>query len=213
LPTSTYVYPVYSAAHSPYIVSALTIHTTKPRMMQEWSRAEPFQKLAEAYTGIERMGGQRFTLRLAKEVHDLIVASEDPARTMSRRINGEFKKRGVSVPYYASCLEVTADDRNELHVHGAIHIGGLPLPLVKDALRAAGGRIEGRAGSRQVKLDPFDDERGGPSGWANYTKKSLARTRRVIQHQRVTYIPQKLGRLCKPVWEQRRGQRVGYCLA
>jgi len=196
-----------------YVVSALTTHASSPKMMPEWSRAAPFQKLAEAYILIERAGGKRFTLRLHKKAHDKIVASRDPARTMSRRINHEFEKRGLRVPYYSFCLEVTADDRNELHVHGAILIGDVGLDVVKDALRAAGGRVEGRAGSRQVKIDDFKDEQGGPAGWANYTKKSVTRTRRVIQHDRVIYIPQKLGRLCKMVWEQRRGQRIGYYIA
>lgn len=206
--------PSYSTdEYSPYIVSALVAHGTKTKMMPEWSRAQPFQKLAEAYILIERMGGETFTLRLHERDHDQIVASQDPARIMSRRINREFEKRGLRLPFYSFCLEVTADDRNELHVHGGIVVGNLPLDAVKDALRDAGGRIEGHAGSRQVKIDDFDDERGGPAGWANYTKKSVTRTRRVIQHDRVIYIPQKLGRLCKMVWEQRRGQRIGYYIA
>lgn len=207
LPICAYTLP---NACTPYIVSALTTRTPKPKVLPEWSRAEPFQKLAEAYTSIERMGGQVFTLRLNKKDHDQIVASKDPARAMSRRINSAFRKRGLRVPFYSFCLEVTADDRNDLHVHGAIVIGRLRLDQVKDALRDAGGRIGGHAGSRQVKVDPFEDERGGPTGWANYTKKSLARTRRVIQHNRVIYIPQQLSRVCKPVWDQRRGQQVRY---
>lgn len=205
------LYP--SEAHNPYVSSALVTSIAKPRMMPEWSRAEPFKKLAEAYILIERMGGKRFTLRLHKKDHDQVVASQDPARVMSRRINTEFKKRRLPVPYYSFCLEVTADDRNELHVHGAILIGHLPLDVVKDVLRAAGGRIEGHAGSRQVKIDDFEDEQGGPAGWANYTRKSVTRTRRVIQHARVIHIPQRLGRLCKMEWDQRRGQRVGYHIA
>lgn len=177
--------------------------------MPEWSRAKPFLKLSEAYMVIEKMGGMLFTLNLRPRDHDVIVASKDPARTMSRRIQKAFRREGLPVPLLAFCLEVTTNG-NRLHIHGAILVGDLDLRTVKYALRDAGGRIEGRAGSRQVQIKKFRRDRGGPEGWANYTKKAVRRTQRVIGHDRVTYIPLDLNRVCRPLWDQRRGQRVGY---
>jgi hypothetical protein len=65
-------------------------------MMPVWSRTEPFAKLAEAYVGIEKLGGRVFTLRLRQDVHDRTMRAGDPGRTMSRRIQREFKRCGFS---------------------------------------------------------------------------------------------------------------------
>lgn len=67
---------------------------------------------------------------------------------MSRRFPRAFRRAGVSIPQIAFSLEVTPDERNELHVHGALTLAGLSLAAVKDILRDAAGVIEGRAGSR-----------------------------------------------------------------
>jgi len=187
-------------------ITPVKTNLSKPKKKQEWSRARPFEKLAEAYAGIARMGGKVFTLRLRKDVHDTVMSSSDPTRSLARRIREQFKRRGLPVPFHAFCLEVTMDDRNELHLHGAIVLGSLPLHLVKDILRAAGGRIAGKAGSRQVQIKKFDFDRGGPVGWANYPSKALARTRRAIRHERVTYITSPLRRRSAAQWEQDRQQ-------
>lgn len=187
-----------------------TDKTERLRTIPAWSRAEPLEKLAEAYVCIERRGGQVFTLRLREDVRRRAIASaETPIRFLSRRIQKAFHRYSLPIPLHAFCLEVTRDDRNELHLHGAIVLGDLPLCQVKDALRDAGGRIEGKPGSRQIEIKKFDFDRGGPVGWADYTRKALTRTRRVIQHNQVTYIHSRLRWLCEGQWELHRGQRNG----
>jgi len=178
----------------------------KSHTMPAWTRAEAFDKLAEAYIGIEQLGGKVFTLRLRGDIHDRVVEAHDPSRLMSRRIQREFKRRGLRVPLHAFSLEVTSDQRNELHLHGAICLGDLPVVEVKDALRAAAGRISGRRGSRQIQIKKFEPDLRGPAGWAKYTKPTARLTRNVIKHNRVTYIHSTLRRLCAEHWEQRRGQ-------
>lgn len=178
------------------------------RAIPEWSRTHRLDKLAEAYEVIQLLGGKVFTLRLNAGAHARILGSADPGRTLSRRIQREFHRRGVPVPFYAFALEVTPDARNELHLHGAIHLGNVPLKVVKDVLRDAGGRIVGRAGSRQVQIKKFDFDKGGPAGWAFYPGKGASRTLRVIQHHRLTYICSDLRRLCRDRWDGRRRQRA-----
>lgn len=194
-------------------IGMVTTRRTHVRRMPEWSRAEPFEKLAEAYSGIQQQGGLVFTLRLHPDAHTSVCGAKDPARVMSRRIQRAFRDAGLRVPYLAYSLEVTPDERNELHLHGAILLGELDRKLVKKILREAAGFIPGRSGSRQVQIKQFNMDAGGPRGWAYYPKKAATRTKRVIDHNRVTYIPASLNRLCRVHWEQRRRQRVRYCRA
>lgn len=178
--------------------------TRKTTARPEWSRANHIDKLAEAYIQIERLGGKVFTLRLSKDAHNRIVASKDPCRTVYRRIQKAFRDRAPEVPLIAYFLEVTPDYRNELHIHGAIVPGASSMVDIKQALRVAGGVIKGPAAPRQVDVKCFDLDRGGPVGWAHYPKKALARTRRTIGQNRVTYIDARLRRLCQKQWAQHR---------
>lgn len=174
--------------------------------MPAWSRAAPFEKLAEAYTVIEQVGGLVFTLRLRKDAHDSVCGSADPARVMSRRIHRAFERAGLPRPCFAFSLEVTTDERNELHLHGAVAPGALDRSVVKNVLREAAGYIPTRAGSRQVQIKKFNMDAGGPRGWALYPRKGASRTRRVIEHHRITHIPADLNRMSRMSWEQRRRQ-------
>lgn len=200
----------YPTLYSPYIVCGLAARAPMHPTMPEWSRAAPFEKLAEAYTVIQEMGGLVFTLRLRKDAHDSVCGSADPARVMSRRIHRAFERAGLSRPHLAFSLEVTPDERNELHLHGAIAPGELDRGDIKRVLREAAGMIPTRAGSRQVQLKKFNMDAGGPRGWALYPRKGANRTRRVIEHNRITHIPADLNRRSRMSWEQRRRQESFY---
>jgi hypothetical protein len=175
-----------------------------------WDRASEYDRLAEAYRIIHQRGGKVFTLRLTLDAQISVTGSADPARTMSRRIQKAFKRAGLPAPTIAFGLEVTRDDRNELHLHGAIVLGDMCRDDVINALRDAAGRISGRAGSRQVQIKNFDLENGGPEGWAKYVKKGAVRTARVNSHNKLTYMDMGLRKVAKLNWELRRGQRVRY---
>jgi hypothetical protein len=173
-----------------------------------WSRAEQFDRLGAAYEFIHAKGGKAFTLRLATDDLIQVTGSADPVRTMARRLQRAFARASIPMPPVAFSLEVTPDERNQLHLHGALVLGDLLPSEVQDILRDAAGHIDGRAGSRQVKLTDFDLARGGPLGWAYYTKRGAARTRRQLGQQRITYISGDIRRLVGVDWDMRRGQLI-----
>lgn len=181
--------------------------STTPNPTSAWERAEQFDRLGCAYGLIHAKDGKTFTLRLELDALVQVTGSRDPVRTMSRRFQRAFRRAGVSMPQLAFSLEVTPDERNELHVHGALTLAGLSPAAVKDILRDAAGVIKGRAGSRQVKLKNFDAARGGPAGWAHYTRRGAARTRREIDQERLTYIETGLRRDARMAWNAARNQR------
>lgn len=178
---------------------------TRALHSSDWSRLSHLRKLGLAYGSIHEAGGKVFTLRLGRDALVTITGSDDPTRTMSRRIRRAFGRLGLKVPHFAFAMEVTRDDRNELHLHGAIVLGDLNLKDVKQALRQAGGLISGRAGSRQVQVKKFDLAKGGPVGWAGYLEKSKARTRREVGQDRLTYISSELRRAAAAQWKQEGG--------
>ncbi|MEQ8600153.1 MAG: hypothetical protein RLP98_09520 [Devosia sp.] len=177
--------------------SSARTHSRKP----SWKAAGQFDRLGAAYEVMQARGAKTFTLRLGPDALERVTVSADPARVMSRRIARAFERAGVQVPFLAFSLEVTPNERNQLHLHGAIDLSGISEDLAKDILRDAADRIEGRAGSRQIKIKPFDMNKGGPMGWANYTRRGYARTRRVLGQERVTYMPDLLRRLARTSWD------------
>lgn len=117
---------------------------------------------------------------------------------------------GLPRPHFAFSLEATPDERDELHLHGAVAPGELDRGVIKKVLREAAGLIPTRAGSRQVQLKKFNMDAGGPRGWALYPRKGATRTRRVIEHNRITHIPADLNRRSRMSWAQRRRQENFY---
>jgi hypothetical protein len=172
----------------------------------EWARANYIHKLGHAYAVLEKMGGLIFTLRLRRDMHDKFVAAADPCRAVYKRIDRSFARFGVNVQHYAYFLEVTRDDRNDLHLHGALSLGNSSRELARTALSYAGGKMTGPAAARQVDFMNFDGERGGPFGWAR-SAKAVTRTRGVIQHARVTYISAPLRNLARDEYELKRRSR------
>ena len=173
-----------------------------------WSRAEQFDRLGAAYEFIHARGGKVFTLRLNGSALMQVTGSVDPVRTMARRLQRAFARAGVPMPPIAFSIEVTPDERNQLHLHGALVLGDLLPSDVKRVLREAAGYIAGRAGSRQVKLTNFDLASGGPVGWAYYTKRGAARTCRQVGQRRVTYISNDVRSVVSVAWDIRRGQLI-----
>lgn len=198
---------MYVFAYATYpktTASSLRPRVSVPCLMSAWDRTSALEKLAEAYDVILSLGGEVFTLRLSDKIAASAAAAPDPARFLSRRIISAFRRAGIDLPHFAFSLEVTQDDRHQLHLHGAIDLGNLDRAAVKDALRRAGGRIEGLGAPRQLEIKGFDVDRGGPVGWACYPTKAAALTRRVIGHEKLTYIGKDIKSLARSTWEQRR---------
>lgn len=198
------MYLIAYATYPKTTASSLRPRVSVPSLMSAWDRTSALEKLAAAYDVIYSMGGEVITLRLSPKIAASAAAAPDPARFLSRRIVTAFRKAGIDLTRFAFFLEVTQDDRNQLHLHGAIVLGNLDRAAVKDALRAAGGRIEGPAAARQLEMKGFELDRGGPVGWACYPTKAALRTQRVIGHDKLTYMGEDLKRLARSAWQQRR---------
>ena len=177
---------------------------TEGKPVKHWKHADHFDRLAEAYEIIRSMGGKVFTLRFDRDALCAITGSADPIRVISRRMQRAFERARLPVPHIAFAAEVTPDDRDELHLHGALVVGAVDMRVLKNILRSAAGYIPGRSGSRQVQVKNFDLKQGGAEGWANYPKKGAARTKRAIDLGRLTYISEELRRMAKG----RRTQRL-----
>jgi hypothetical protein len=132
------------------------------------------------------------TLNLSGKREAAINAAADPARAMSQCVRRAFKDVGLGAPDLAFTVEVSPGGRT--HVHGVL-LSTADKALVKRALMRAGGKIAGRAASRQVDLKPFDWNRGGADGWDGYLGKAMARTRRMLGVERTVYISQGLRRI------------------
>lgn len=196
------------ATYSKTTVSNLRPRVSIPALMTPWDRTSALEKLAEAYDVIHSLGGEVFTLRLSQKIAASAEASADPARFMSKRIISAFGRARIKLPHFAFFLEVTQDDRHQLHLHGAISLGNLDRASVKVALRRAGGKIEGPGAARQLEIKRFELDRGGPVGWACYPTKAVALTRRVLGHEKLIYIVTDLKRLARSGWQQRRQATV-----
>lgn len=198
------MYVIAYATYPKTTVSSLRPRVFDPSLMRAWDRADALEKLAAAYEVIHSRGGEVFTLRLNDKIAAGVAAADDPAQRISRRIIRAFRTAGIDLPHFAFFLEVTRDDRNLLHLHGAIALGNLDRAAVKDALRRAGGRIEGPGAARQLEIKGFELDRGGPVGWACYPTKAATLTQRVIAHEKLTYMGEDLKRLARSEWQQRR---------
>jgi hypothetical protein len=95
-------------------------------------------------------------------------------RAFTDTLNRELKKRGLSGLPYALTLEESSSGK--LHVHGLTMPHNGTTDALRDALRAAGGLIGGRAGSRQLTIRKLS----GAAGWAFYCRKDLEETDRVL---------------------------------
>lgn len=137
-----------------------------PIQLSEWKRTNPTVRYAYA-TAAACCAGHAlpFTLRITKEMQPHVTGCERelapsgaalsqksrlPATFMSERINREFRKLGIPKPEYWFVVE---DDKyGQPHLHGVVHLHGLKLPELRNALRRAGGASQEwveRADSKQ----------------------------------------------------------------
>ncbi|WP_152541125.1 hypothetical protein [Sulfitobacter noctilucae] len=146
------------------LISRKSIPTTK------WKRATPDEKFRYAGHWAERAEGKAFSLNLSPTTQDKLRIHDDPLRAFSDILNRQLKAYGLFGISYALTLEDSKADK--LHVHGFLVAPPDTDKAVRAALRAAGGHISGRAGSRQLTLRNLSD--GG--GWAFYCGKDKERT-------------------------------------
>ena len=67
--------------------------------------------------------------------------------------------------------------RSNFHFHGFVILSPNDLAALESVLRAAGGFIVGKAGSRQVRVRRMSDG----AGWASYCLKDVGRTNKALE--------------------------------
>ncbi|WP_298494823.1 hypothetical protein [uncultured Maritimibacter sp.] len=139
-----------------------------------WKRATADDKFRYAGHAAEASNGNAFTLNLSGPVQRHLKTHANPLRAFTDTLNRELKKRGLSGLPYALTLEESSSGK--LHVHGLTMPHNGTTDALRDALRAAGGLIGGRAGSRQLTIRKLS----GAAGWAFYCRKDLEETDRVL---------------------------------
>lgn len=136
----------------------------------KWQHATPDEKFRYAGHATQRLNGLAFSLNLSGKVQQSLKSAANPIRSFTDTLNRELKRHGLSGMPYALTLEYSAADK--LHVHGFLIPPDCSLSTLKGVLRAAGGKIAGRAGSTQADVREMYDG----AGWAFYTKKAKDQT-------------------------------------
>lgn len=179
----------------PHSTPSSTPVSLKPTR-KPWSRAKIPARDRFGY-GVDvaaRNGGRAFSLNLSAARERSILRSADPTRTLSTYINRALKKNlGRPIPY-SFAFEFSPEGR--LHVHGAyipVDQSKEHAQAVKAVFREAGGKIKGRAGSRQMDTDQIHDA----SGWFRYTLKTHRRTVTSLGTDKVTFISKNLRNLAR----------------
>ncbi|MHA6692033.1 hypothetical protein [Devosia sp. A449] len=110
------------------------------------------------------------------------------------------KQLGQALPY-AFQFEISPAGR--LHVHGVVCLNRADkaeLDALKVALAAAGGKIKGHAGSRQVKVA----ELYSADGWTAYFNKALSGTIKTLGIDKVRIVSAPLRDHAEADWSSYR---------
>lgn len=172
--------------------------TPRKRLSPSWREATPAQKFTKAVRITATSDAYAFSLNLSSDRQRALVQAADPIRLFSGYLNRELKRAGLAGTPYAFTFELSPDGK-KLHLHGVVIPGTEPAATLKRALQAAGGKIEGHAGSRQLKLDPITDA----AGWAAYCQKQAWLTDKVVDGNRLTFINADLNRMTREYAPQR----------
>jgi hypothetical protein len=152
-------------------------------------------KFRHSIIAAQRLGGIAISLNLSPAREAALRAAADPARVMSMFIRRAFKEVVAGVPPHGFQLEISPEGR--LHLHGHLIPGDLTdRKRMKRALMAAGGSLDGRAASRQVKLKQIYDA----PGWARYIAMDGRKTRRELGTDKITFLSAGLRALTRDSW-------------
>jgi hypothetical protein len=145
----------------------------------------PLERLGVAFSLNLSVARERALLKAAAD-------SNDPVRLFSTYLNRELRKDLGDVPAHGFVFEFSWDGR--LHVHGVlVSKEGSRQDSIKKAMMRAGGRISGRAASRQVKLEVLYDG----IGWQSYILKDYRSTISQLGTDKIMFISHALGRLAR----------------
>ncbi|HEV7251676.1 MAG TPA: hypothetical protein VGN97_01045 [Mesorhizobium sp.] len=153
----------------------------------------PWRKLwrheinAVAYEAAGNRNGLFVTLHLSKKIAAALLASNDPADLLRRRVQYQLKRTFGRVLPFAFQFELA----NRLHVHGVMILDE-DTPESREklamALRNAGGLIKGRFGSGQCVFREITDG----LGLGAYLAKAFDETCSTLGTHKITFINRDL---------------------
>ncbi len=144
----------------------------------DWTHTGNRLKLLAFANVVAREPASVMTVRLGPDV--IAAALESPrgfSGYMTERMLRHLRKAGLSDPKYAFIIE--GSPIHDFHLHGVIGTS-LPLPVLRSALMAVGGRTTLRAKERQVDLDRISDLHG----WVKYIAKAPLLTTKALANER-----------------------------
>jgi hypothetical protein len=168
-----------------------------------WRDLIPAQVFTLSTRVAEDRGGVAFTLNLNEDVERSLSTAPDRVAYMARRISRALSAAGLAGTPYAFQIEEDTKNGPRLHLHGVIIIGDVDPEKVKAALMQSGGKISGRAASRQIYFDTLSDA----GGWAGYCSKPAKNTRRDMDRDRLKFVSPSLKNLVRGVHHQESASR------
>lgn len=160
-----------------------------------WRKASADDKFLHSIRVAQAHGGLFWSLNLNPSQERRTAASADPVVAFRRRLQRAFQSAGLFVPPFAFVLETSPSGRT--HVHGVIIPQGLSSARLSTVLGHAGGKITGKAGSRQVGFRTLYDA----DGCRNYMMADAEHTRRALGAERLTFMSADLRRLTEQAWK------------
>lgn len=141
-----------------------------------WRDLSPAQILTLAARHFALANGQAFSLNLSAEREAELRARADPHKRMAQLLRDRTRAAGFGELPIGWTFEVSPKSEGDrLHLHGVIDLQGIEgsdLSRLKEAMREAAGRVEGKSAARQLSLKPLSYA----PGWASYMLKDEART-------------------------------------
>jgi hypothetical protein len=144
-------------------------------MLIPWHKLTKAQKHCEIVRYARNQRGSAITLNLGADFESYLASTQNPMRSVAKRMNAELRKNDLRHLPVLLVLEATKESQR-LHLHGVYIGNGYSKQQLQQAMRRAVGYIDGRQGSRQFKERLLYDA----DGWFRYLKKDTKRTRRII---------------------------------
>jgi hypothetical protein len=160
-----------------------------------WRSASADEKFLHAVKVAHAHDGIFFSVNLSLRQQRRTANAADPVRALARKLQRAFQGLGLIVPPFALVVETSPSGRT--HAHGVLIHGHLSRDRLVAALMKFGGKITGRAASRQVGYKLIYDAAGA----RGYMFADADHTRRQLDIERVSYLSDDLRRLTRSAWE------------
>jgi hypothetical protein len=191
-------------------INAAEIRRTIKRRRLPWSKLTGQEQATITEYAAEDASALRFSLNLhpAEEKRLLAVgrAGKDITRLVSDKLNRVLRKHGLaSLPFLFTLETLVGAGTHRLHLHGVmIPEQGTPAYLgrLRDAFTRAAGKIPGREGATQFRLQEF---RAG-CGWFSYGSKEADLARDHLGVEKLDYTSQPMTRIARDFHDTARAQ-------